>query len=370
MRSPNIKYVPEVDHLRAVAALLIVAYHGQQLFGAMLTHGRAFDYEMWPRSPNPLAALLFEGHTAVALFMTLSGFIFTYGAAGGRVDYGAFLINRLLRIYPLYMAVMLAGIAFYPANFRADQVLASVLPFANVSGLSLGPMSGMFWAIAVEFQFYLLFPFLLPFIRDRPLRHTAQIIAVSLALRALGVALGANPRDLSYFHLIGRIDQFVLGMAAALAMRAGGDRRPSAGWWPLAAGTATLAVLFTFHALGGWPSLSPWKIVWPLVEGVMWALFIAAYVTAGDRWPAPLSRLICRIGQVSFSTYLLHFPIITAVIEWRLFVTPTGRPSWDAALTTALVAMPLTLVLSALTFATIEAPFLALRRRYLRTEGR
>ncbi len=161
MRSPNISYLPAVDHLRGVAALWIVAYHGQQLVGSMLAHGRLFVAADWIRSTNPLAALLYEGHTAVALFMTLSGFIFTYGAYGHAIDYRAFVTNRLLRIYPLFMVVLLAGFAIYPARFDAGRFVSTVLLMANVSNVDIGPLSGMFWAVSVEFQFYLLFPALL-----------------------------------------------------------------------------------------------------------------------------------------------------------------------------------------------------------------
>ncbi len=365
MRSPNIGYLPEVDHVRAVAALWIVAYHGQQLIGSVLGRGTPFTMDYWIFTWNPLAALVYEGHTAVALFMVLSGFIFTYGAFGKHIDYRSFVTNRLLRIYPLFVAVMLAGMAFYPQNVTGQGVLATLLLMANFQPMNLGPISGMFWAIAVEFQFYLLFPPLLAFVNRRPVVHAVQIVTLAVALRYLGVMLGANARDLSYFHLLGRVDQFIAGMLGAIVLKKLGANRLSI-WQPLLATIGAVGLMLAFHRFGGWPSTASWKVLWPLAEGAAWAAVIVTYVGAGDRWPAPISRALSSIGQVSFSIYLLHFAILTAVIQAGWLLTPTGRSGRDAAINTWLVVVPITLALSSLSYRVIEAPFLELRKKYVR----
>jgi peptidoglycan/LPS O-acetylase OafA/YrhL len=72
-------------------------------------------------APGPLAAVVIEGHTAVGLFMGLSGFIFTFGAGDRAVRYAPFLRNRILRIYPLFLFVFLVGAGAHPhaLTFRA-----------------------------------------------------------------------------------------------------------------------------------------------------------------------------------------------------------------------------------------------------------
>jgi len=107
MKSRNIGYLPEVDHLRAFAALLIVFYHGLHLLRSRLLHDQPFDFSHWVSTENPLLAAIAEGHTAVALFMVLSGFIFTWGAWGHQVRYGAFVVNRVLRIYVMTQRFLL-----------------------------------------------------------------------------------------------------------------------------------------------------------------------------------------------------------------------------------------------------------------------
>lgn len=364
MHSPNIRYLPEIDHLRAFAALLIVFYHGQYLIGSKLAFDKPFTQEQWAYSSNPLEAFLLEGHTAVALFLVLSGFIFTYGAYGKRIDYSAFITNRLLRIYPLYLLIIIAGLAFYPQKFSVLALFATVLPFANMTPLDLGPMSAMFWAISVEFQCYLVFPLILAFVRVDEAKKFGLIIAMAVAMRLLGVLIGANARDLSYYHLLGRIDQFILGMLAAITLARYKDKKQFRILFPFAV-LLVIAVVYGFHRLGGWPSVAAWKIFWPTVEGAIWAFLVVAYVGAGGRFPRWFSTPIGKIGEISFSIYLLHFPIIHGVVNRDLLIRITGHPARDAALNTLLVVVPLTTMLSLLTFHLIERPFLELRRKYL-----
>ena len=98
MKSPNIKYLPAVDHLRGFAAALIVFYHGLHLISYEMKFNAPFSFSPWPETNNPFLAVLIEGHTAVALFMVLSGFIFAYGALGREIAYLPFIRNRFLRI--------------------------------------------------------------------------------------------------------------------------------------------------------------------------------------------------------------------------------------------------------------------------------
>ena len=55
---------------------------------------------------NPLTVVLFEGHTGVALFMVLSGYILASGTFGKDISYAGFLRNRFLRIFPLLIVVL------------------------------------------------------------------------------------------------------------------------------------------------------------------------------------------------------------------------------------------------------------------------
>ncbi|MGE6497379.1 acyltransferase family protein [Cupriavidus metallidurans] len=243
------RYLPQVDHWRAVAANWIVLYHGLHVVGGLLTSHAPLD--TYFVSSNPIMASIIEGHSAVALFMVLSGFIFTYGAFGRSVSYVPFLKNRFLRIYPLFLVTVFVAIASNPGKVSLDKFLFTVLPLADYSQLDAGPFVSMVWAVAVEFQFYLIFPFLLGFLNKSPLKVICGVIACALIFRLMSVALGASARDLSYWHIIGRIDQFLLGMAAAVLIKQGGLRATHYRVVLLVGVLLGVAFLFGFHRLGG-----------------------------------------------------------------------------------------------------------------------
>ena len=216
MRSPNIKYLPAVDHLRGMAALLIVFYHGMLLISQQQLFGRRIE-AIWPKTTNPIWAIAYEGHTAVSLFMVLSGFIFAFGSRHSEIEWSGFIKNRILRIVPLSLTIAVVGLYAFPAAFTLSGMLQHAALMSNLPGATaMGPFSQMFWTIAVEFQFYLICPFLILFIRNRGIRYGAALIGVAMLFRLAAVLNGANARDLSYWTIVGRIDQFVLGILLGL----------------------------------------------------------------------------------------------------------------------------------------------------------
>jgi len=158
---------------------------------------------------------------------------------------------------------------------------------------------------------------------------------------------------------------FLIGMlAGAWCARHDAGRLP---WWafPPAAALA-LAGVWLFHRAGGWPQESALRIVWGTVEAALWAAFLVAYLGFARLVPARASRLIASVGIVSYSIYLLHFVVIYLITVKGWYLAWVGRPVIDALLTTALVALPVTLALSALSYHVVERPFLALRSAYYR----
>ena len=366
MQSSNIAYVPALDHIRAYAAVLALFYHGLQLFWHQAAYGSVFDASRWLATDNPLLALIVEGHTAVALFMVLSGFIFTYGARGRNVVYWRFVRNRLLRTYPLFVALIALGISAMPDRFSWQALLTTVFGLANMPGhLDIAPVSAMFWAVAVEWHFYLLFPFLLLFLNGRGPAYLALLVLLVLAWRGIAWLLTGEIRELAYFTIAGRLDQFLIGMLAGAWCARHGTERVSPWLFPAAA-ALVLAGIWLFHRAGGWPQDNALRIAWGTVEAALWAAFLVAYLGFARLIPARVSRLIASVGIVSYSIYLLHFVVIylITVKGWYL-VLGTG-PVVDALLTTLLVATPVTLLLSALSYHVIERPFLGLRSSYYR----
>ncbi|MFG3495308.1 acyltransferase family protein [Streptomyces sp. NPDC047928] len=359
-------YLAPVDHLRAVAAVLVVVYHGCQLLGARI-EGHAFTpVADWLYSPNPAATLVFEGHTAVALFMVLSGFIFTVGAYGRPIRYGRFITNRLLRVYPLYLVIAVLGLATH-VTLPGYEDLVRILTFTTPSR----PYGGVFWTLGVELQFYLLFPLLHRLLGDRGPAALLRLLAAVALLRALVWFSGPAPAphtEALYLGLAGRIDQFLLGMLAAWCYLHHRDLL-RARWLTPTALALAVTVLWSFNQVHGFVSDSPLKLLWSTVEGAVWALVVAAYVAGARTAGGALSRALARLGEVSFSVYLIHFMVLTVLCRYAGLadLLPSLPPVWAAFTLTLLVALPLTVALSFLTYHAIELPFLRLRRTYLGT---
>ncbi len=369
MKSSNIRYVPGLDHLRAGAVLLVVFYHALHLLSLIpraVSKGVEF-HALWVYSKNPLVSLIEEGHSSVGLFMVLSGFVFSVGAVGREIEYWPFLKNRFLRIYPLMVVLAMVGAAAHPARYAFLGLLQTLLFQADFQGaLSADPFSSVFWTIAVEFQFYLVFPFLHRFIERDGFRLGFALILLANLLRVGAVYVGSsNPHDVYYWHMVGRLDEFVLGMLAArIHLRIKERRLP---WGPLSLGAVALVLgaLLAYNQLGGWSSAGRWKIVWPTIEGVVWAALIIAYVPFANRVPEWLSRPVARLGTWSYSLYLLHFGFLLLLPRFIPFY-PGSRPNLSSQLYALEWVLPVLIPLAALSYYAVERPFLELRVRYLR----
>ena len=367
MRSPNIRYFLAIDHLRAYAALLIVFYHGLHLFSYEARFHQAFGPEHWLQSNNPLIAALAEGHTAVALFMVLSGFILTYGSLDTAVDYRQFIRNRLLRTYPLFLLLVFAGIAAAPQDFHWLSFLQSVFGLANLPGaLVAPPFTSMLWTIAVEWQFYVLFPLIIVVLKTGWTRNLIGLLAVLVLFRSVAVLSGGDARDMSYMTILGRLDQFLIGMWTAWFFRGHPLTAARGAAVTFVSLVGIVALLTAFNAVGGWPVVANWKILWPTLEAGLWAAFLVGYVNFANNAHGLWSRVMVWIGTISYSIYLIHFMVIYTMLKFALPIAFTARPVVDALLNTALIALPITLAIATLTYRFVELPFLRLRRGYHR----
>jgi peptidoglycan/LPS O-acetylase OafA/YrhL len=174
----------------------------------------------------------------------------------------------------------------------------------------------------------------------------------------------SNPRDVSYWHVLGRIDQFLIGMLAARFFA-----RVQALTWPRGAMFAVsavivLATLVGFNQAGGYPDTGLWKVIWPTLEALVWAQLLMAYALYSERLPGWLSRPLAALGTISYSIYLLHYACITVVSRAPLPKLPL-RSETTALVYVFCFVLPLLIPLAALSYYVIERPFLALRVRYL-----
>jgi peptidoglycan/LPS O-acetylase OafA/YrhL len=291
-----------------------------------------FLYHMANLAPLPINDALRLGNYGVMFFFVLSGFVLTWSARPGTSP-ATFYWRRFARIYPAhFVALLLAIPVFYSMNPDPAQswvkpldigvLLLSVL---LIQGWWLTPsilFSGnpAAWTLTVEAFFYALHPRLyrlLAVLQSRgALLIAAGLVGASFAWRALGIAvpeIGAVPIPLP----IARLAEFAIGMCLAHAMRLGWRIR----LWtlPVVVAGAALAVVLTVDTATAW--LGPVRDVvratqteWVLVLCVLLIATVASReLTTKPSWLA--SRWMVRLGEASYSFYLVHATVIYAVLN-------------------------------------------------------
>jgi peptidoglycan/LPS O-acetylase OafA/YrhL len=354
MRSSTSTYIPRIDHLRFFAVLLVFVWHAAHSNSAI-----PFTYV-----PSFFPLSIFdEGHTGVSLFLTLSGFIFASLAGERRVRYGAFIRNRLLRVLPLLFVWTLINFAI--TQTTPERLLAQILTTMN-----RGDFPGAGWTVIVEFQLYLVFPFFLRFVRTYGPKYLVGVVASALLLRAIVWAATQNVQFLAYWTVLGRVDEFVLGMLGFEAARRYGKRLGN----PLIFGgvaVAWLLIMHRFNQLGGYyfgGTTVRGSAIWiylPTLEGLFYATLTASYLNLPFRGSAFFGRIAAWIGAISYSIYLNHAMVVQA------FYAVAGKAGVDLSTPARVVIalsffiFPILLACSALTYYVIELPFLRLREKYL-----
>lgn len=355
MKSSNSAYLSRLDHLRFLAALMVLFWHVMRFEGQVpSTQVPSF----WPLS------FFSEGHTGVALFMTLSGFIFQSLCRNRDIDFLGFLHNRLLRIATLF----LAWTFFY---FYIGQVNPAELFVAIVGLMNRNVVPGVGWTIIVEFQFYILFPFLLIFARRYGLKYLAGLVGLMIFFRWGVWYTNGTVQDLAYSTIFGRLDQFLLGMLACeLGTRA--PRLFKSPWLLLALVIVWSALYHQFDKLGGYfdydsyPSpVSVW-IYLPTLEGIFYGLITASYLGTVRLLPTKLDSTVAWLGMLSYSLYLNHPIAIQIVAKAYKWAGWSSAGFYESMVFTLVAVLPLLVAMSAATFYLIEQPFLSLRRPYVK----
>ena len=350
MRPPlSLGHVPSLDGLRAVSFLLVFTEHAGL--------GRI------------------PGGFGVTIFFFLSGYLITSllrseYARTATINLGHFWLRRGLRILPPFYLVLIAAIAGAlvfdpPGTLSGSGVAAQLLHVSNywIIGHGYGGLpdgTGVYWSLAVEEHFYLLFPWLYILMQKLSLSRRRQafllwgLCAAVLLWRCILVFHFGVPKDRTYLASDTRIDSILFGCALAVWRNPVLDaplldqRRWRAVWVPAALAVLVGCLLYRAPAFR--------ETVRYSLQGIaLTALFIAAI-----RYPhwLPFRLLNNRaaefLGELSYSLYLLHFAVITTTER----VLP-GVSRWI----TAIIALGASIMLAMVIRTFIEEPCARIRRR-------
>jgi peptidoglycan/LPS O-acetylase OafA/YrhL len=186
--------------------------------------------------------------------------------------------------------------------------------------------------------------------------------------------------DAVYWTLFGRTDQYLIGMALAWYvhhrgwLRADGMVKVGAhklmASAKLAAGLAGVSVimlgLLWLYTKVGWKyGESYLQVIWPTLEAAAWAAFGVFYVGLAMLHRSWFFKPIQFIGMISFSLYLLHYPIVKAFEQNpKLLIDIPGHLVTSGILSATLEILPVSILASLLTYYVIERPPLDLRKQY------
>tara|TARA_R110002049_G_C9142000_1_gene559700 strand:- start:42 stop:2474 length:2433 start_codon:yes stop_codon:yes gene_type:complete len=305
--SPDLTYREDIDGLRAIAVLAVVIYHA----GSTIIPG---------------------GFVGVDIFFVLSGYLITQRLvagfqnrlAGGSFTIKEFFIRRVRRLFPAMAATVALSIiaGFFiltPSQLvtLAQAAVAAVLSVANIFFYSIddywGPASETlpllhFWSLAVEEQFYLIWPVLIFFLATRRWITGLAILVILFSLSLIVTSWASQSVQSASFYLTPfRIYEFVIGAVCVWFDRV---RRSDAPLWALVRATAFVSGLsligLSFVLISADSPFPGWQALLPCIG-------TAAVIMA--RSPKPigfvLSNPIARhFGLISYSMYLVHWPII------------------------------------------------------------
>lgn len=315
--------IRELDGLRAIAVASVVIFHAY--------------------GENALAG----GYLGVDIFFVISGYIITrillreHRQTGG-ISLKGFYLRRMRRIWPA-LTVLLATVAVVETVRMAisERTFASdtfILALASIAGVmnwirafeySGGGIFGHIWSLAVEEQFYLLWPPLLVFclrFQNRSATPVIPVIILAILLWRTFLVLSGAPPERTYNGLDTRADALLIG--CCFALREGGNPFSATRMAGFGAASCILLAMLAFVS---------WTSAFMNSAGFTIAALCAAFWVAETASPHRLTtqtlgaRPMVWLGLRSYSLYLWHYPVI-------VWMNMTDLPHG--------VAMPLAILIS------------------------
>ena len=295
-----------VDLIRGLSALIVLVCHYRWFFAQGVRDWRKdaplplYDW-LWP--------IYDHGGIAVQMFWILSGFVFTvaYGAQGPRLDQREFWVHRIARLYPLHfvtlvaiallqlLSVRLTGQWTVEDNNDLPHFIAQLFFASNWFTLE-GSFNGPIWSVSVEVLIYFVFVVYL--------KRAGLSVSLAIGLAAVGAVVELatdNPIALCLALFFAGV---AIGIVAPQVQQLLGRKLV-----PVAAATLVAAIGICFVVdEAGYPGMVRMAAVYLGTPAVL-LLFIAL-----DYNCPPLTPRLHWVGAITYSVYLLHFPILIVLM--------------------------------------------------------
>jgi peptidoglycan/LPS O-acetylase OafA/YrhL len=304
------------------------------------------------------------GHFGVVVFFVLSGFLITRLLLLEPThkpllqSFKEFYIRRSLRIFPIYYLFLAVTYFFNVSN--VNQYGAAPWFYAtNLKIFATNNWIGSYshlWTLAVEEQFYLVWPFLILFLRGRTktlFYLFIGIITLSILMRFGLMSFGFSGRQATVFSL-SSIDYFGLGSLIAIG-QIHNYKFGKLGWQCLFLG------IFIYYGL----YFSAEKIVFNSVGhfglGLVAFGLVVNDLNRSDKKTIFHNKITIHFGKISYGIYLYHNIIAARYVDILGFFGITVQ---DSNLMRTIFALLFTLTIAELSFYFVETPFLRLKERF------
>ena len=345
-----------LDGLRGIAIILVLIYHGRTLF---------------PQPHGALQSILYglsaRGNTGVDLFFVLSGFLITRILLNTKTSpdyFKSFYMRRVLRIFPLYYGTLIVVFLIFPSMSVGSEhsqwwfwLYLQNIPETFLPGVFSGP--GHFWSLAVEEQFYMVWPLVVLLLSVPKLfKLSASIIVAAIGFRILVALSGYDP----YYLTLCRMDCLAAGAIIAVILFQGRSVVTLAKPAAILAGLMipTIAIHFVLARV----------VKTPVVDSLLWytpvcilsasVLVLALASKQGDLLNKTLTTPILTVfGKYSYCLYVIH-PFVYYQVQTRWPLSPFRFDH----LAQAAISMALTLLFSMIIWHLYEKRFLRLKRYF------
>ena len=372
-RSLERGHILALDGLRGIAILLVVASH----FVSNLRI--TADGWAWP-----LVTLAHAGWTGVDLFFVLSGFLITgilIDARGSNSYFKAFYARRALRILPAYYGFLFIIFVMLPllrVGVGDNAMLARQhqgwywLHLTNIM-MALGELPGhgpypstLFWSLAVEEQFYLLWPAIVALSPVRALRKVCiGGVILCIALRIAGGITGVSGLTLSVLPIT-RGDTLFVGGLLAIEYRRGGLER----YAKLAKALVPIALVLLVALMSVYGQLDYMDPGTAMFGSIAIMVIGASAVVIGislrSLWVARTlkSPILRSFGRYSYAIYIVHTAVLAALDHYRPFASlpMLGGFALPAQMIWGITYVGLSTGIAIVSWHLVEKHFLRLKR--------
>lgn len=350
----NIRY-ESIDGLRGLLALGVFIHH------STIWHQYLHTGNWLPPQSNLFTQL---GQTSVSLFFMITSFLFTTKLieAGEGFSWRNFFVSRIYRLVPMYYASVLLVIlavmfsSYWKLNVPISELLKSIKHWAlftisgeppiNDAAVTSRINAGVAWSLPFEWLFYFSLPLLSLFIfKTRPARPI-------LLISTIFIAYFYSKHDVSPYFLY----PFAGGAIAAVLVRYPDLRKK------LQHPAANIAILICLGMIGLFNS--------PVYNVILTTIAFTLIAMGNSMFGLLKHATLKLLGEVSYSTYLLHGVILFTVLYFGIGMDNARQLSPMEFCSVIFLVTPLVVVISVLGFKYVELPFIEKYRMRPKTQGK